>query len=160
MRETVSGYRRQEEVGFTWDANVYSRLWDIRRGIIPTTGAMRPVSTSCLMEGNKVFVYGQQISLILLRSVFILWARADVAVEVSKLAALTMDLQHMFKHHHYNDASIFGHALDGNLHLLFAQSFADAAETTRFHRMMDELCHIVAVKYDGRQVFHLSCGLC
>lgn len=36
-----------------------------------------------------------------------------MAVEVPRLAAMTMDLQDMFKRHRYDDAVIFGHALDG-----------------------------------------------
>lgn len=37
----------------------------------------------------------------------------DVAVEVPRLAEMTMDLRAMFQRHQYNDAVIFGHALDG-----------------------------------------------
>ena len=34
---------------------------------------------------------------------------------------MTRDLQTMFKKYSYNDACIIGHALEGNLHLIFSQ---------------------------------------
>ena len=45
----------------------------------------------------------------------------DVACPVDKLADMTMDLVRMFEKYGYNDASCFGHALEGNLHLVFSQ---------------------------------------
>ena len=34
---------------------------------------------------------------------------------------MTIDLMDMFKRHGYDDAFLFGHALEGNLHLVFSQ---------------------------------------
>ena len=45
----------------------------------------------------------------------------DVACPVDKLGAMTVDLVDMFQRHGYKDASCFGHALEGNLHLVFSQ---------------------------------------
>ena len=45
----------------------------------------------------------------------------DVACPVSKLADMTVDLVEMFQKYGYKDASCFGHALEGNLHLVFSQ---------------------------------------
>jgi D-lactate dehydrogenase len=45
----------------------------------------------------------------------------DVACPVNKLADMTLDLVEMFKKFGYKDASCFGHALEGNLHLVFSQ---------------------------------------
>lgn len=45
----------------------------------------------------------------------------DVACPVDKLADMTTDLVEMFEKHGYKDASCFGHALEGNLHLVFSQ---------------------------------------
>ena len=45
----------------------------------------------------------------------------DVACPVDKLADMTVDLVEMFKKFGYKDASCFGHALEGNLHLVFSQ---------------------------------------
>ena len=45
----------------------------------------------------------------------------DVACPVENLGAMTMDLVEMFQKWGYDDASCFGHALEGNLHLVFSQ---------------------------------------
>ncbi len=45
----------------------------------------------------------------------------DVACPVDKLADMTVDLVDMFQRFGYKDASCFGHALEGNLHLVFSQ---------------------------------------
>ena len=45
----------------------------------------------------------------------------DVACPVDKLADMMIDLIDMFQRYGYQDASCFGHALEGNLHLVFAQ---------------------------------------
>jgi hypothetical protein len=45
----------------------------------------------------------------------------DVACPVEKLADMIIDLNEMFTRLGYPNASCFGHALEGNLHLVFAQ---------------------------------------
>lgn len=51
----------------------------------------------------------------------------DVACPTDKLADMMIDLIDMFQRFGYNDASCFGHALEGNLHLVFAQVGAQRA---------------------------------
>lgn len=88
-----------------------------------SAGATRPKSTSVIIE--------------------------DVVMSVPKLADFTMDLQKLFQKYEYHDAIILGHALEGNLHLIFAQSWKDMNEVKRFENVMKELCDIVVKKYDG-----------
>ena len=45
----------------------------------------------------------------------------DVACPVDKLGDMTQDLVDMFQKFGYKDASCFGHALEGNPHLVFSQ---------------------------------------
>lgn len=45
----------------------------------------------------------------------------DVACPVENLAEMTMDLNDMFERYGYTDACCLGHALEGNLHLIFSQ---------------------------------------
>jgi FAD/FMN-containing dehydrogenase len=45
----------------------------------------------------------------------------DVVCPVEHLAGMTADLITLFKECGYSDASAVGHALEGNLHLVFAQ---------------------------------------
>jgi hypothetical protein len=51
----------------------------------------------------------------------------DVACPTDKLADMMIDLIDMFQRFGYHDASCFGHALEGNLHLVFAQVGAERA---------------------------------
>ena len=73
----------------------------------------------------------------------------DVACEVDKLADMSVDLIDMFERHGYGDASVFGHAMEGNMHLVFSQGFRNASDIDQFAKMMQEMCEIVAVKYKG-----------
>ncbi|KAJ8610347.1 hypothetical protein CTAYLR_003870 [Chrysophaeum taylorii] len=98
-------------------------FWDMRKGLIPKVGAQRTRGTSMLIE--------------------------DVAVPVEKLADMSVDLIDMFERHGYGDASVFGHAMEGNMHLVFSQGFRDKTDLKQFSDMMQEMCEIVAVKYQG-----------
>ena len=42
-----------------------------------------------------------------------------------------------------------GHALEGNLHLIFNQSFKTQKETKRFEDLMYDICENVAQKHGG-----------
>lgn len=108
---------------FRADAKECKVFWDVRKGLIPIVGAARETGTSMLIE--------------------------DVACPVDKLPDMMIDLIDMFQRHGYADASCFGHALEGNLHLVFSQGFRSAEEVARFGEMFDELCYIVATKHSG-----------
>ena len=81
----------------------------------------------------------------------------DVACPVDKLGDMTQDLVDMFQKYGYKDASCFGHALEGNLHLVFSQGFRSPEEVQRFSDMMEEMCYIVATKHSGSLKV---CNLC
>jgi D-lactate dehydrogenase len=108
---------------FTDDPYEYGKLWKIRKGLFPAVGAVRPVGTTVIIE--------------------------DVAFPIESLAAATIDLEHLCRHHGYHEAIIFGHALDGNLHFVFTQDFGSKEEVERYSRFMDAVCELVVKKYDG-----------
>ncbi|MGE5399084.1 MAG: FAD-binding and (Fe-S)-binding domain-containing protein, partial [Ignavibacteriales bacterium] len=110
-------------VTFTQDKNEYKKLWDIRKGLFPSVGAMRKIGTTVIIE--------------------------DVAFPIRHLAEATADLQELFKKHGYNDAIIFGHALEGNLHFVFKQDFNSASEVNRYKFFIDDVTKMVVKKYDG-----------
>eukprot|EP01025_Chloroclados_australasicus_P065931 TRINITY_DN900_c0_g2_i1.p1 TRINITY_DN900_c0_g2~~TRINITY_DN900_c0_g2_i1.p1 ORF type:complete len:1084 (-),score=148.29 TRINITY_DN900_c0_g2_i1:617-3868(-) len=112
-----------ESYPFLEDPKQTKVYWDVRKGLIPIVGAAREAGTSMLIE--------------------------DVTCATDKLPDLTVDLIEMFQKYGYNDASCFGHALEGNLHLVFSQGFRNAEEVQRFEKLMDELCYIVATKHSG-----------
>ena len=77
--------------------------------MFPSVGAMRPTGTTVIIE--------------------------DVAFPVERLAEATLDLQRLLATHGYDEAIIFGHALDGNLHFVFTQDFDNAAEVERYRAL-------------------------
>ena len=108
---------------FTTDAAQSQALWNVRKGMFPAIGAMRPTGTTVIIE--------------------------DVAFPVERLAEATLDLQRLLQQHGYSEAIIYGHALEGNLHFVFTQNFGSAAEVERYSRFMDAVCTMVVRKYDG-----------
>eukprot|EP01114_Cavostelium_apophysatum_P023243 TRINITY_DN8699_c1_g1_i1.p1 TRINITY_DN8699_c1_g1~~TRINITY_DN8699_c1_g1_i1.p1 ORF type:complete len:1011 (+),score=234.55 TRINITY_DN8699_c1_g1_i1:93-3035(+) len=121
--ESLKSVEVLESIRFTTKPDEYSRLWSLRKGLLPIVGAERSIGTSVITE--------------------------DVAVPIKSLANLVLDLQQLFKKYRYEDAIIFGHALEGNIHIIFSQSFNEKAEIDRYQHMMDGLCDLVAVKYKG-----------
>ena len=110
-------------VRFSSDPAECARLWNVRKGMFPSVGAMRAVGTTVIIE--------------------------DVAFPVPSLAEATLALQSLLGRHGYSDAIIFGHALEGNLHFVFTQDFNVAAEVERYRGFMDALCRMVVERYDG-----------
>ncbi|HEX9400667.1 MAG TPA: FAD-binding and (Fe-S)-binding domain-containing protein [Anaeromyxobacter sp.] len=110
-------------VVFTDRREETERLWDVRRGLFPAVGAARRIGTTVVIE--------------------------DVAFQLEDLAPATVELQRLMRRHRYSEGIIFGHALDGNLHFVFTQDFGTPAEVERYARFMDEVCFLVAQKYEG-----------
>lgn len=110
-------------VEFSTDSYLIEKYWKIRKGLFPAVGAVRPVGTTVIIE--------------------------DVAVPIQSLAAATADLQAALIRHGYAEAIIFGHALDGNLHFVFAQGFADDQAIRRYAALMEEVAEIIVGRYDG-----------
>ncbi|WP_163835632.1 FAD-binding and (Fe-S)-binding domain-containing protein [Spartinivicinus ruber] len=108
---------------FTSDPLTVSTLWKIRKGMFPAVGAVRQVGTTVIIE--------------------------DVAFPIENLANGVRDLQTLFDRYQYHEAIIFGHALEGNLHFVFTQSFESQKEIERYGQFMDEVAELVAVKYQG-----------
>ncbi len=119
----VSKIPVEREIRFTDIRSEYEKLWKIRKGLFPSIGAMRKTGTTVIIE--------------------------DVAFQVSHLAEATLDLQDVLGKNGYDEAVIFGHALEGNLHFVFTQDFSSRAETDRYGRLMKEVSDLVVKKYDG-----------
>ncbi|BDG07049.1 FAD-binding and (Fe-S)-binding domain-containing protein [Anaeromyxobacter paludicola] len=119
----LAGVARVGEVAFTSVKAEFERLWDVRRGLFPAVGAARRVGTTVVIE--------------------------DVVFPIERLAEGTLSLQALMRRHGYDEGIIFGHALDGNLHFVFTQDFATAAEVERYRAFMDEVCRMVALDFGG-----------
>ncbi|MBE0491837.1 MAG: FAD-binding oxidoreductase [Sulfurospirillum sp.] len=108
---------------FTKVVAEYTKYWKIRKGLFPAVGAARETGTTCIIE--------------------------DVAYPIESLADGTLELQELFKKYGYNEAIIFGHSLDGNLHFVFNQKFDNPKEIERYENFMAEIASQVATKYKG-----------
>ncbi len=119
----LTDFEQSEVIPFTDVASEYSQLWAIRKGTFPAVGAVRENGTTVIIE--------------------------DVAFPVERLANGVADLQSLFDKYRYDEAIIFGHALEGNLHFVFTQDFSTKSEINRYQAFMDDVCQLVAIDYQG-----------
>jgi D-lactate dehydrogenase len=108
---------------FTDRVAEYTALWNIRKGLFPAVGAVRETGTTVIIE--------------------------DVAFPIDRLARATLHLQDIMRRFRYDEAIIFGHALEGNLHFCFTQDFGPSEEVERYRGVMHEVCDMVVNTYDG-----------
>ncbi len=108
---------------FTREAAEQALYWKIRKGMYPSVASVRAQGTATMLE--------------------------DLTFPVEKLGAAITDVQALFEKYGYDNAIIFGHAKDGNLHFCISQSFATEAEVARFKAFNDDLFDLVLQKYDG-----------
>ncbi len=119
----LAQFEQSDSIAFTDDVDEYSKLWAIRKQTFPAVGAVRETGTTVIIE--------------------------DVAFPVEELARGVSALQKLFDKYNYDEAIIFGHALDGNLHFVFTQDFASQVEIDRYEAFMNDVCQLVAVDFNG-----------
>src|SRR5579884_3419355 len=122
-KQGSAGLRLLEPAAFTHDAAEQALLWRIRAGLFPSVGSVRRSGTSVIIE--------------------------DVVFPVERLADASLDLRRVFRTHGYDSAIIFGHAKDGNLHFVIAQSFNTQADIDQYARLMDDVARLVVERYEG-----------
>jgi D-lactate dehydrogenase len=119
----ITGIETVSPIEFTEDPETYALYWKIRKGLFPAVGAVRLTGTTVIIE--------------------------DVAFPIEQLAEGVLELQQVFRKYGYDEALLFGHALEGNLHFVFTQGFDDEKEVERYKLLMDDVAQLVAVKYKG-----------
>ena len=119
----LSDFQTYTPVRFTDKPEEYSQYWAIRSGIFPSVGGTRKPGTTCLIE--------------------------DVAFHIEDLPEATAELQQLIARHGYEDACIYGHALEGNYHFILNQSFSSDAEVKRYEDLMNDVKTLVVDRYDG-----------
>jgi D-lactate dehydrogenase len=108
---------------FTTDPLEQAFLWKVRKGMFPAVGAVRASGTTVILE--------------------------DIAFPVAKLGDAILDLQQLFKKYRYDEAIIFGHAKDGNIHFVVTQAFDSTSEIDRYNAFLKEVVELVVSRYDG-----------
>ncbi|AKK00345.1 4Fe-4S ferredoxin [Pseudomonas chlororaphis] len=120
---SLASFPVEKQVDFTEDPRENARLWAIRKDTFPAVGAVRKTGTTVIIE--------------------------DVTFPVEQLAIGVNRLIELFDKHHYDEAILFGHALEGNLHFVFTQGFNSADEIARYQAFMDDVAQLVAVEFGG-----------
>ena len=112
-----------KEASFSSDPEVTSKWWNIRSGVFPAVGGTRPLGTTSLIE--------------------------DIAFHIDDLPEATVALERLLRECGYDDACIYGHALEGNYHFVIAQAFNTQAEIDRYRHLMEEIERLVVDRFDG-----------
>ncbi len=111
------------EATFTTDEKERGFYWKLRKGMFPSVGAVRKRGTTVILE--------------------------DIAFPVEQLANALIDLQDLFRQFNYENAIIFGHAKDGNIHFVVTQLLDTPQEIERYDRFLNAVVDLVVHKYDG-----------
>lgn len=120
---SLASFPVEKQVDFTEDPKENAKLWAIRKDTFPAVGAVRKTGTTVIIE--------------------------DVTFPVEQLAIGVNRLIELFEKHHYDEAILFGHALEGNLHFVFTQGFNNPEEVARYQAFMDDVAQLVAVEFGG-----------
>ena len=123
INNTLATLNTVRPFSFTQDVVEQTQLWNIRKGLFPSIGSIRKIGTTVIIE--------------------------DVAFPIGRLANATLQLQELFQKHHYSEAIIFGHALEGNLHFVFTQDFNQLEEIHRYESFINDLTNLVVHTYNG-----------
>jgi D-lactate dehydrogenase len=123
VEAALSPFEPLEPAVFSTDPVTYGNYWNVRKGLLPSVGGLRPVGTTVIVE--------------------------DVAVPIEHLADAAIALRDIFDRLAYDGAIIFGHALDGNLHFVFPQSFNTPADIGRYAVLTAEITQLIAVRFEG-----------
>lgn len=108
---------------FSTDNEEVAAWWQMRSGVFPAVGGTRPLGTTSLIE--------------------------DVAFPIDKLPEATVALAKLIEDCGYDDACIYGHALEGNYHFVIAQSFETQKDIDKYHNLMERLCELVVGRFGG-----------
>ncbi len=110
-------------IDFTTDKLEYTKLWNIRKGLFPSVSKARRPGTTVIIE--------------------------DLNFNTNDLANAVEDLKLLFNKYNYLENIIWGHALSGNIHFVFAQDFNDVNEVERYKIFMNDVVELVVKKYNG-----------
>jgi D-lactate dehydrogenase len=121
--ESTSSLKLLKPAQFTHSPSAQAALWKIRAGMFPSVGSVRNSGTTVIIE--------------------------DVAFPIEHLAPAAQELNGLFRRHDYNNAIIFGHAKDGNLHFVITQSFNHQRAIDQYSRFIDDVVELVVNRFDG-----------
>lgn len=123
INASLAHFPTEQHIPFSQDPKVYELLWRMRKDTFPAVGAVRENGTTVIIE--------------------------DVTFPLEHLAEGVNRLLALLDEHQYDEAILFGHALEGNLHFVFTQRFDTAEELARYSAFMAAVSNLVAVEFGG-----------
>jgi len=108
---------------FSTDKSSRDQMWKVRKGLYPTVGSLRKSGTTLITE--------------------------DICVDYAQMPEAVEDLGILFQKWKYDDAVIFGHAKDGNLHFVCSVDLNTNAGIEQFDGLMQDLADMTLETYDG-----------
>ncbi len=123
INHAIEHFPKEQHIAFSQDPAVYELLWRMRKDTFPAVGAVRENGTTVIIE--------------------------DVTFPLEHLAAGVNRLLALLDQFQYDEAVLFGHALEGNLHFVFTQRFDQPKEIARYRVFMEAVSHLVAVEFGG-----------
>lgn len=99
------------------------KLWKIRKSLFTTVGSLRKPGTSVITE--------------------------DICFDIEDLGEVIPELHRIFEKWKFDDAVIFGHAKDGNLHFNLSIDLESKAGVSDYRKMLDEVVEMTVDKFNG-----------
>lgn len=123
IREKIVKFNLFVPAEFSSDPAITGKWWGLRSGVFPSVGGTRPAGTTSLIE--------------------------DIAFHIDDLPSATVELAALIEECGYEDACIYGHALEGNYHFIIAQAFKSEEDVRKYQNLMERIEHLVVDRYDG-----------
>ena len=99
------------------------QLWKLRKGLYPTVGALRAKGTSVITE--------------------------DLCYDYKDLPEVVKELRIICQKWRYDDAVIFGHAKDGNLHFTASMDINKPEGVKHFDGLLQDMAELTVGKFNG-----------
>ncbi|WP_420175527.1 FAD-binding and (Fe-S)-binding domain-containing protein [Luteococcus sp. OSA5] len=128
LNDVMAGLPIAEPPRFTDVAAERADLWYLRKGLYTSVAGARPAGTTNLLE--------------------------DVAVPVDSLTATIDDLAGLFGSHGYDDAVIFGHAKDGNIHFMINPTLSDPRQLETYSEFTEQMVDAVLARQGTLKAEH------
>jgi len=108
---------------FARDEDERQKLWRIRESLFTTVGSMRSSGTSVITE--------------------------DICFDIENLGDVVTELHRIFAKWKFDDAVIFGHAKDGNLHFNLSIDLESEEGVSDYRNMLDEVVDMTVNRFNG-----------
>ncbi len=123
LRSVVQSYDGSLLGNFEREDSNRLKLWKIRKSLFTTVGSLRKPGTSVITE--------------------------DICFDIENLGEAITDLHRIFKKWKYQDAVVFGHAKDGNLHFVASIDLESKEGIARYKGMLDDITKMTIDKFNG-----------